>query len=57
MDSEIINLVATYGIPTVFCLWFMFRLEKILTTHTETCQNNGLLLTELLNIMRKNNAV
>jgi len=36
---EITSLISSLGFPIAVCLWFMFRMEKVLNNNTEAVVN------------------
>lgn len=32
--ADWVTLLQTFGLPTFMCLWFMFRLEKLIAANT-----------------------
>lgn len=35
METEAITMISNYGFPIFLCLWFMFRMEKVIKNNTE----------------------
>lgn len=42
-----VKLLQTVGLPTMFCWWLMFRIEKRMDAQTEVLNKIAVLLAEL----------
>jgi hypothetical protein len=50
METEIIQLISQFGFPIAMCLWFMFRVEKLIKANTEATTNLAELIKKGLKI-------
>lgn len=50
METEVL---AQYGIIGLVLLWFMYRLEKILTTQTKAINNQSLVMISVIDVISR----
>lgn len=39
IEESLLKILRDFGLPTVMCLWFMFRTEKVISSNTEALRS------------------
>lgn len=51
--TDIYEVIQQVAFPIIVSLWFMFRIEKVLTKHSEVCTTHAELVKELISTLKR----
>lgn len=51
--ETIVSTISNFGFPIAMVLWFMFRMEKVLSVVTKTVESNTTAINQLKAAIRK----